>query len=168
MGKITLFLDHDGVLSTVKQFDLTPQAKSWIHGDFFDGNGVYPFDKKCVKVLNSILEEVECDIVVSSDWKHYCTLEQMGEIYERNGVIQKPVAFTDHAPASANWIEKNRVGEIGKYIQDNNIEKYFVIDDLDLHGWMTWDNFSICASMFEGIKQSGKKEEIIKKLKMLL
>jgi hypothetical protein len=37
MNKGTLFLDIDGVLSTVKQFQLTPQSSSWIHGSYYDG-----------------------------------------------------------------------------------------------------------------------------------
>ena len=52
------------------------------------------FDKKAIKILNEILEETGAEIVVSSDWKLHATLEELGEYYESQGIIKKPIALT--------------------------------------------------------------------------
>ena len=172
MNKITLFLDIDGVLSTVTQFNMTPSCNSWLRGSFFGADGAYPFDSKCVKVLNEILNQFKCDIVLSSDWRLFNTLEQMGEIFEANGVIQNPIGVTPNYPTSMTWLEKNRAGEIMKYVEDNEIDKWLAIDDLCLFNHFgdqefAENHFAMCGSEFEGIKQSGLKDKIINKLNKL-
>lgn len=167
MNKITLLLDFDGVLATVKQFALTPKSKSWIVGDFFNNTGIYPFDKKCVKILNEILNKFDCDIVVSSDWKLYNNIEQLQEIFNINGVNGNIVDVTPNHPISISYIEMNRAAEILKYVEDNKINKWLAIDDLDLRQWLEEKNFAMCFSDFEGIKQSGLKKKIINKLNKL-
>ena len=162
--RITLFLDIDGVMCTVKQFNMTDQHAFWMHGDFFSGRGVYPFDGKCVEVLNGLLWQFECDIVVSSDWRLYCTLEELQEIFKLNGVVSEPIGVTDHHPTSMSDMEKNRAGEITKYVKDNEVTKYIAIDDLDLHGFLGSEHFALCNTDWEGIKQSGLKDKIINKL----
>ena len=39
------------------------------------------FNDKAVKILNSILLETGAEIVVSSDWKLYCTLDELKEMF---------------------------------------------------------------------------------------
>lgn len=162
----TLFLDHDGVLCTERQYKMTDQSPYWVHGTYFSGRGVYPFDEKCVKALNEILGEVECEIIVDSDWRVYNTLEQLQEFYKENGVIQVPVGVTEQAPTSMSWMEKNRAGEISKYIKEHEITKYFAVDDLDLYKWLGKEHF-IITDDWTGIKKPKKKLEIIKRMKAL-
>ena len=37
------------------------------------------FNEKAINVLNEILEETGAEIVVSSDWKNWCSVEEMGD-----------------------------------------------------------------------------------------
>ena len=53
------------------------------------------FDVKAIKVLNEILEETDAEFVVSSDWRYYATLEELGEYYTSQGIIKKPIGVTD-------------------------------------------------------------------------
>jgi hypothetical protein len=136
------------------------------------------FDKKAVKVLNEILEETGAEIVVSSDWKKWATVEEMGQYYESQGIIKKPIAFTDSIlyddyekfPWHNKWeLEQTRSLEIAQYIGQNPVITHWVsIDDLDMSlrdvDDTTWGlkNFVLTPNDMEGIKQSGKKEKIIK------
>ena len=52
------------------------------------------FDKKSIKVLNEIIETTDAEIIVSSDWKLHANLEELGDYYESQGIIKKPVAVT--------------------------------------------------------------------------
>jgi hypothetical protein len=157
-NKPIIFLDIDGVLATVKQYGLTHNSKSWIQ----DYN-VYPFDKKCVETFNEILEKTNAEIVLSSDWRIHFKLEELTDIFTINGVIRTPVDITPFHPTSMSFYQKNRAGEILKYVEDNNVSKWIAIDDMNLHKWL-YPNFFMCKSEWEGIKQSGLKQKIIKYL----
>ena len=98
-----LFLDNDGVICLsnnwggrtkkwAKYRSANPESSSIIKEApveyRFDD-----FDKKAVKILNEIIEETGCEIVVSSDWKRWGTLEQMQEMYVTRG-IKPPIGLT--------------------------------------------------------------------------
>ena len=190
-----IFLDHDGVICLQDNWGSRyKKAHKWMT----DGNiqeyspnvlneltrpvdvRFDNFDKKAVKVLNEILEETGAEIVVSSDWKNWATVEEMGEYYESQGIIKKPIAFTDtkllenydNFPWNLELdLEQTRSLEIGEYLTSyKSILKWVVIDDLDMSmrrtedGEYSWglNNFVHTPKINEGIKQSGIKEKIIK------
>jgi hypothetical protein len=196
-----LFLDHDGVicLSTEWGGRFKKEKK------FRDETGVQRklssphyglpvdcrfdnFNKKAINVLNSILEETGAEIVVSSDWKRWANVEEMGEYYLSQGIIKKPIDFTpslsqctnydnDTFPWSRQWdLEQTRSIEIKQYLQDHpEITHWVAVDDLNMgktglyysmefeHEWGL-DNFVLTPLTNQGIKQSGIKEKIVKLL----
>jgi hypothetical protein len=138
------------------------------------------FDKKAIKVLNEILEETGAEIVVSSDWKLHATLEELGDYYESQGIIKRPIAVTpniehckdydDNFMWSPQWdLEQTRTIEIKQYLHDHpEITHWVSIDDLNMgkigEPWKDiWaiDNFVLTPKRNEGIKQCGIKEKII-------
>jgi hypothetical protein len=139
------------------------------------------FDEKAVNVLNEILEETGAEIVVSSDWKRWATVEEMGEYYESKGIIKKPIAFTDsilyddyedfpwHRKCES---EQTRSLEIAQYLGLNTVITHWVaIDDLNMslqsEGDKEWGlkNFVLTPINNEGIKQTGIKDKILNFLK---
>jgi hypothetical protein len=155
MDKPIIFLDIDGVLATVKQYNISPNGKSWLRK--YD---VYPFDKKCVKVLNTILEKTDADMIISSDWRINYSMDELCDIFTINGIIKTPVGSTPIYPTSMSNYEKNRSGEILECVRVNKIEHWIAIDDIDLSYWLN-DHFFFCKSEWEGIKQSELKQKII-------
>jgi hypothetical protein len=134
------------------------------------------FDKKCVKVLNSIIEKTGAEIVVSSDWKLHANLEEIGDYYASQGISKKPIALTQNLRdfdeqssslyAWKGWLERARTLEINKFLEENpQIEKWVAVDDLpmgkDYLGEGGLENFVICKRSNEGIKQLGLDEKII-------
>ena len=97
-----IFLDHDGVICLSNNWGgRFKKQKKWGGRKLSMSNDEIPleyrfddFDDKAIKVLNSILEETGAEIVVSSDWKRWANVEQMGEYYEQQGIIKKPIDFT--------------------------------------------------------------------------
>ena len=64
-----LFLDVDGVLNSV----------SWYREEW-NKNHAYPqgdFDPKCVELVNRIVEETGCKVVVSSSWRTESNLQSI-------------------------------------------------------------------------------------------
>ena len=191
-----IFLDHDGVICLSNNWG--GRTKKWskyrsenpesssdkrdapVEVRFDD------FDEKAVRILNKILEETGAEIVVSSDWKRWANVEEMGEYYESKGIIKKPIALTPDLgdctwenPERESWVwsprwdlEMSRVVEIRQYLYDHpEITHWVAIDDLHLgktdESWKNWGltNFVLTPRSNEGIKQSGIKEKVIKYLK---
>ena len=137
------------------------------------------FDKKAIKVLNEVLEKTGAEIVVSSDWKLHATVEELGDYYESQGIIKKPIDRTlnmDEFDESGSglyqwkgWRDRMRILEIKKYIEDHpEITHWVAIDDMNMshgaHNGYGLDNFVHTPISNEGIKQSGVKNKLIKYL----
>ena len=189
-----LMLDHDGVLCLSNNWG--GRTKKWANyrsanPDSSKDKKDAPvfvrfddFDKKAIKILNEILEETGAEIVVSSDWKLHATLEELGDYYESQGIIKKPIALTPNIQNckdydsdfiwSPRWeLEQMRTIEIKQYLHDHpEVTHWVAVDDLNMgkigEPWKDeWaiDNFVLTPKQNEGIKQLGIKEKILNYLK---
>ena len=189
-----LFLDNDGVICLSNNWG--GRNKKWAryrsanpdgHNEKKDAPVEFrfdDFDKKAIKILNEIIEETGCEIVVSSDWKLHATLEELGDYYESQGIIKRPIALTPNIQNCKNFsnnfiwsprweLEQTRTIEIKEYLHYHPEATHWVsVDDLNMgkigDPWKdVWaiDNFVLTPKSSEGIKQSGIKEKIIKYLK---
>jgi hypothetical protein len=192
-----IFLDHDGVICLSNNWgSRSKKQKKWggrkpgmLNNEIPLDSRFDNFDSKAIKVLNSILEETNSEIVVSSDWKHWATIEEMGEYYESQGIIKKPIDFTpnlkdcnwyleeynNNFPWSREWdLEQCRIIEIKQYLLNHpEITHWVSIDDLKMgknvlisgmnyeRDWGL-DNFVGTPIDSQGIKQSGIKEKVLK------
>lgn len=195
-----IFLDHDGVICLSNNWG--GRSKKWAkyrsaNPDSSREKKDAPvfvrfddFDKKAIKILNEIIEETGCEIVVSSDWRLHANLEELGDYYISQGIIKRPIAFTDifENIFPKEWnafrfradLELERSMEINHWL-DNHPEithwvavddlnmsleflsKYFSDNESDKNPGLS--NFVLTPRSSEGIKQSGIKEKIIKYLK---
>lgn len=151
------------------------------------------FDIKAVKVLNKILEQTGAEIVVSSDWRLHANLEELGEYYTSKGIIKKPIGVTEIFH-HRNWLEEGRVPDDFDWYRTHGQEQerhFEILDWLKSHPevthWVAVDdlhmgthveassygahdrdwglkNFVWTPRCWEGIKQSGVKQKIIKYL----
>lgn len=180
-----IFLDHDGVICLAHNWGSRHRKReradrnSNIETDSdpidfrFDN-----FDRKAIKTLNEILEKTGAEIVVSSDWKRFANVEEMGEYYESQGIIKKPIAFTPNLSEctvhgnnfiwSMQWdLEQTRSIEIKQYLHDHpEITHWVSVDDLNMaygEEGRQWglSNFVLTPKSMEGIKQSGIVDKIL-------
>lgn len=191
-----IFLDNDGVICLSNNWG--ERAKKWANFKRdnpeveFENRPVIcrfdDFDDKAVKVLNEILEETGAEIVVSSDWRLHANLEELGEYYESQGIIKKPIAVTDifkdifpkewNAFRFRAELELERSMEIGHWLENHpEVTNWVAIDDLNMSPEFLskyfshseddtknpgLSNFVLTPRSREGIKQSGVKEKILK------
>jgi len=191
-----LFLDNDGVICLSNNWG--ERAKKWANFkrdnpdvEFTDRPVLYrfdDFDKGAVKVLNEILEQTGVEIVVSSDWRLHANLEELGEYYESQGIIKRPIAVTDifkdifpkewNAFRYRAELELERSMEIGHWLENHpEVTQWVAVDDLNMSPEFLskyfsnnenedknpgLNNFVLTPRSREGIKQSGVKEKIIK------
>jgi hypothetical protein len=168
-----IFLDNDGVmcLSTewggrdkkIKKWRLSnPDSAGYVNDPKIPAHiRMDNFNSKAVKVLNDILTITDAEIVVSSDWKLHCTLEDLQDMFLKYDVIKSPIGITpNHILKSMDELESTRVAEISEWLESHpEVDKWVAIDDLNLSALK---NFVHTKRMKEGIKQSGIKEQILK------
>ena len=165
MGKPTIFLDIDGVLATHKQYMMNCTNFHYNYEWASDLGVPYPYDDKCVKVFNEILEKTDADIVLSSDWRIRWDLEQLDKIFKANNIIKSPVDVTEYFPYGGIQLERWRAGEIDAYIKKHNIDNWVIVDDLNMKQFFPDDVTRVFVTTdSEGIKKSSIKDKIIKKL----
>ena len=197
-----IFLDNDGVICLSSNWGSRIKKQKKLGSEpVFNQKNQLPveyrfdnFDVKAIKVLNEILKETDAEIVVSSDWRLHGTLEELGEYYTSQGIIKKPIGFTEvfdyttwldegRIPADFNWWrtdsrEQERHFEIKDWLNSHpEVTHWVAIDDLHMgihveaSSYGSYDrdwgleNFVWTPRDWEGIKQSGIKQKIIKYLK---
>lgn len=138
-----LFLDHQGVMY-LKEWPKTPN--------------LVDFDKECVKVLNEIILKTDCEIVISSDWKLWVSLDEMQKFYLNQGIIKSPISYTTHFKYELN-IQTQRSNEILDWLEHNVIDEWVVVDDVDMSSYI--NNFIHIKDIKLGIKSNGIKNRII-------
>lgn len=186
-----IFLDHDGVicLSHNQGNRFKKRAKDRVYGNPRELPVEYRFDnfdKGAISILNEIISITNCEIVVSSDWRFWANLEEMGDYYQSKGIIKRPISFTKSLGEfedpkdfiyEVNWdLEQCRSLEIKNWLKENpQVTNWVAVDDLNMgkvgkryhkdfvHDWGL-DNFVLCSRSNEGIKQLGVKEKILKYL----
>jgi hypothetical protein len=158
-----IFLDIDGVLSTQKQFSMNRDKFQKKNEWAYEHNVPYPFDKKCVEVLNEILDETDAEIILTSDWRHHWDLIRLHEIFKNNGVIRSPRMVTKNAPVSFGNLEKNRAHEIDLFLKDFNFVNYVIIDDLNVGKYLESKNDKfVLTKDTQGLKENNIKTKILK------
>lgn len=181
-----IFLDHDGVICLSTEWGGRGKKKSKYLKEFPGTEDTLPawvkmdnFNDKAVKILNSILLETGAEIVVSSDWKLYSTLDELKEMFTKYGLIKQPIDTTPNIPLkydktyyTKEELSEYRVMEIKNWMKLHpEVTHWVTVDDLPLgekfgpisgnsNGGLT--NFVLTPRSHEGIKQSGIKEKIIK------
>lgn len=162
-----IFLDIDGVIALEEQF-MRNRLKFWKKHEWAKELGVpYPFDEKCVNLLNEIVEETDAEIVITSDWRHHWDLTLMAEIFTRNGIKKMPRSMTKNLPVSMSWLEKNRVNEIEAFINHFDLKQFVILDDLNLGECMKVKEMAdrfIRTKDTQGLKETGIKQKIINTL----
>ena len=188
-----IFLDHDGVICLSQQWGgrakkqvewnrLNPDNCVYYEYEFNKMDIEYrfdDFDEKAIKVLNQILKDTDAEIIISSDWRLECSLEEMQEFYKKSGIIKSPIGYTpqlnddDFKKEDLKFpfwsgiriplgYEAERAMEISKWLSNNEVDSWVAIDDLNMTPYL--DRFVRTIKMSEGIKQSGIKQKVIKYL----
>ncbi len=171
-----LFLDHFGVMCLAgkhgkeSKWDELPRFNEMrVHGKFDN------FDREAVKILNSILEN-NIEIIVSSDWKRWCNIEEMGTFYLSQGINKQPLSFTPKSEFIKNnfrnandnkfILQHQRAYEISAWLKEHpEVTNWVAVDDLylgepHLKNWGL-RNFVWVSKSDEGIRQAGIKEKIL-------
>jgi hypothetical protein len=191
-----IFLDNDGVICLANNWGSRfKKQNKWGGRKLSMSMSSIPieyrfdnFDEKAVKILNEILEETDAEIVVSSDWQNFATLDELGDYYESQGIIKRPIGVTkeigdvdfekyDKMPWNRDLdLEQHRSLEILEWLEAHaEVTHWVAVDDLHMgvHVENSWrgaydredwglENFVWTPRDNQGIKQSGIKDKILK------
>ena len=141
-----LFLDHQGVMHLKKWTKKLPSL------ELFDSDSIF--------VLNQIIQETDCEIVVSSDWKLWTDLKGMQKFYTDQGILKAPISYTPkYEIYDIRILPEQRSREIKGWIDQNPVNKWVSVDDLDMRPYL--ENFVFISDTSLGIKSEGVKDSII-------
>jgi hypothetical protein len=150
-----LYVDIDGPLAT-DECSKTVYHTKW-------HPRLYKMNPNCVVALNEIIVETECDMIVSSDWRKSFSIEELGEIFEWNGIVKKPIGVTSLDCVSMSNSALNRIHQIKQSLSDLKPTTWAVIDDLPMgiqNYTMGIPNVVFCDPI-EGLAAKNKKEEVV-------
>jgi len=102
-----IFLDIDGVLAPIRQWDR--------YGDL---------DPMCIGVLNEIVARGGADVVISSTWRYGKTVAELQEILDAGGFTGRVL---DKTPVGAAG--SGRGDEIATWLAEHPVSGYVIIDD---------------------------------------
>jgi hypothetical protein len=189
-----IFLDNDGVICLANNWGTRNKKRQKVGLSNKIPFNELPvdvrfdnFDKKGITILNEVLEETGAEIVVSSDWRFYASLEELGDYYQSQGILKRPFAITEKFSETfpKEWsalrfraeLELERFMEIELWLEKHpEVTQWVAVDDLDMSidflGPRFSDkdgsdkkagltNFVLTPKSTEGIKQSGIKEKIL-------
>ena len=110
VGAVTrrvVFLDIDGVLAPIRQWDR--------YGDL---------DRTCIRVLNDIVLDGDAVVVVSSTWRYGKTVAELQEMLDARGFAGRVRDKTPVGPPGAT-----RGDEIAAWLSEHPVAGYVIIDD---------------------------------------
>jgi len=126
------------------------------------------FNKEAVAILNSILEsDSSIEIVISSDWKYWVSLDEMREFYKQQGIRKQPIAYT---PKTRQYIWKlypqQRAAEINIWLNEANVPiiTWVAVDDINMTPHLK--NFVWVSEPAKGLLQEGVKETLCRILSL--
>lgn len=131
MNKI-IFLDFDGVLNCIGTKDriIHPVYKEKFRG----------IDNFRVDLVSELATKAVADIVISSSWRHFFSLEELTKLLQDRGLDSSVniVGQTSKVSSAVGWgfspIYGVRGDEIRAWrLENGNPDTYLILDDIDCH-----------------------------------
>lgn len=151
-----IFLDHDGPMVLRQSMEIPEIITNF--------NQAFSIDT--VNALNEIIKCTDAEIVISSDWRLYFSLDKLKEMYRDIGALKTPISVTPNLwnkLSNVNNLEEVRSQEIMKWLNNNNktndITHWVAIDDLTLS--ISDENFVQTDRGILGISDLKIKRDII-------
>jgi hypothetical protein len=107
VGLRVVFLDIDGVLAPIRQWDR--------YGDL---------DPACVQVLNEIVTRGGADVVVSSTWRYGRTVAELQAMLDAHGFAGRVL---DKTPTGLSGAGRGQ--EIAAWLAEHAVDGYVIVDD---------------------------------------
>ncbi|MCF0261197.1 MAG: hypothetical protein HUJ54_15155 [Erysipelotrichaceae bacterium] len=139
MSKPVIFLDIDGVIHAAGKDSgcwverrehiaekLAEQYRNPVYlklGDNLCSQVLDAFRLEACRDIESLCHEFDASVVISSSWRIFHSLEELQALFQLAGITH----VTDVCPKG--YVRRDT---ISRYVKDNRIESYIVIDDMDL------------------------------------
>ena len=116
-----IFLDIDGVL-------VTRNSIKYQYLNYPDDTSIR-FSQKAVKSLNKLIRLTKAKIVISSTWRLFHSLEELQNIFKKQGIKGKIISTTsiERAPVEEDIPRGQKITD---WLENNSaVKQYVIIDD---------------------------------------
>ena len=149
INKKYLFLDIDGVLNSFNDYNMS--GKSFLENLH---KLSFVLSNNQIKILNTIVKEYNPIIILSSYWRTRYSLEELNNIFKKNGFIGEISDVTNETGEE----HKDRWKQIKSYIDEHKIKDYIILDDEDITRKKEKINNFIRTDSYEGLTKNHLKE----------
>lgn len=129
-----IFLDIDGVLN-VETYHYLEENDVWVCPEAGETEfpllyGDQPLNSRCLKNLQTLVDNTRADIVISSSWRILYPISSLSKMFKEVGLKINIVGETRNL---SNCI---RGEEVESYLDNINYKNYVIIDDsTDFYAW---------------------------------
>lgn len=129
-----IFLDIDGVLNVFSSIYLE-ENDIWVCPETGDAElpllyGDQPLNSRCLKNLQTLVDNTRADIVISSSWRILYPVSSLSKMFKEAGLKINIIGQTRNLP---NCI---RGEEVRAYLDNINHKNYVILDDsTDFYNW---------------------------------
>ena len=129
-----IFLDIDGVLN-VETYHYLEENDIWVCPEAGDKEfpllyGDQPLNSRCLKNLQTLVDNTRADIVISSSWRILYPISSLSKMFKEVGLNINIIGQTRNLP---NCI---RGEEVESYLDNINYKNYVILDDsTDFYHW---------------------------------
>lgn len=129
-----IFLDIDGVLN-VETYHYLEENDIWVCPEAGETElplryGDQPLNSRCLKNLQTLVDNTRADIVISSSWRILYPISSLSKMFKEVGLKINIVGQTRNLP---NYI---RGEEVESYLDNISHKKYVILDDsTDFYHW---------------------------------
>lgn len=143
MRECYLFLDIDGVFNSIEH-NLVFEKSNW------------ELSQEAIKRFNYVLYYLQLDynvkIIISSTWRNHHSLQVIKDFFNASGFN-----YSNLIMDVTEDLDTKRGTEIKKYVEDNNVINYVIIDDMNEFLEEQLSHFihvnNVCGfTIFDGIK----------------
>ena len=150
MSKI-LFIDFDGVLNNRKHWFLCAA------GDIDYSNPSVHLSETLVRRLNAIVEQTNCDVVISSAWRYHHSLPDLKKFLKEKG-FQYGEKIID---VTKSISPRNRENEVNEWLtRHSDVSKFAILDDVEFFFPETFPEQFVQTNADDGLTENDVKRVI--------
>jgi hypothetical protein len=112
-------------------------------------------DKDRVSLLNRIIEETGAKVVISSSWRMSVDLDMIIETFKLQGFKGEII---DHTPIKLSYVDRGQ--EINWWLEDNEVDSFAVIDDINFSGFCRYEDKLVLVSDDNGMTEEDANKVI--------
>lgn len=124
-----IFLDIDGVMNHTRQVFRIGEIKKV----YFEQDSMDWVSKRCIGLLNELINETDAKVVITSTWRKLYKIEELQDFFRKAGfegeIIGTTEIFYDNESCRGDEIRDYLIRTLGNASNERSKVEYVILDD---------------------------------------